>query len=319
MPDDEISAIVIICNKKDFYLTKILVASIRYYYPKKDIFLVKDYLNGNFSTTEMENHFSVKILETGMRRYGWTTAKIHLLVSAKFARKKYLMLDSDIVFAGRVMEVLEKEARGYDFVVSPEPTVDVNTQWFRSTYYNFFWAKEKFPELPYPGFTFNTGQMIVTGGLLEPGELKDFVKLDQFPYWSKEADIRLPCRDQSLLNIILPIKAVRGEIRLNSVVFMFWSERSAKKLALDDVIAGRLPYVIHWMGAVRSPCLKRMTRCDILFFFQREYYKRLPFGGVRRYFNNWSESLKEAVKRPLRIVSRRIVLQYLRLKRPRPQ
>jgi hypothetical protein len=314
MLEQGISAIIIVCNKKDVYLTRTLVASIRYYYPHKELFLVKDYLNGNFSTVGLERYFDVSILDLGLRKYGWTTAKMHILLSEKLAGRKFLMLDSDIVFVGRVLELLEREAEFADFVVSPELTEDYNTAWFRNNYYNFYWAKGKYPRLHYPGFTFNTGQMVITGGIIKPVDVKDFITLDNYPYWSKEADLRLPTRDQSLLNILLPVKAGEKRIRLNTVIFMYWSELSAKRLILEEVKNGTLPLVVHWMGAVRSPCLRRMTRSDILFFFQREYYKRLPFGEWRRRLFNLRENGKELYRRPARELRRAVKNYYLRLK-----
>ncbi len=55
--------IYIICHKLDFFLTKIAVASIRYYYPDVEINLIKDELNGDFATKDLEKYFKVKIVQ----------------------------------------------------------------------------------------------------------------------------------------------------------------------------------------------------------------------------------------------------------------
>ena len=54
-------SIVVFCNAKDYFLTKICVASIRHFYPDIEILLVKDELNGKFSTRILERNFKVKV------------------------------------------------------------------------------------------------------------------------------------------------------------------------------------------------------------------------------------------------------------------
>ena len=131
--------------------------------------------------------------------------------------------------------------------------------------------------------------MMVTPGQFKPEELKDFVELKAFPYWTKTADKHLPCRDQSLLNILLPLKSKLEEIRLKQISFQIWSEAGEKinTLQLQQIKQGGYPFLIHWAGAVRVPYLQKMTRSDIMLFFQKEYYKKLPFGEIRRVVNNF--------------------------------
>lgn len=81
--------IYIICHKLDFFLTKIAVASIRYYYPNVEINLIKDELNGDFSTRDLEKYFNVNIIYIEKRKFGWTSAKVFLLLSKKLKGQKY--------------------------------------------------------------------------------------------------------------------------------------------------------------------------------------------------------------------------------------
>ena len=57
--------IVVCCHKKDYFLARICVASIRYYYPSILIELVKDEGNGKFNTTELEKNLHVKAVDLG--------------------------------------------------------------------------------------------------------------------------------------------------------------------------------------------------------------------------------------------------------------
>lgn len=280
--------IVLLCNKSDIFLTNICVASIRYYYPDVPILLVKDELNGKFDTKLLEDKFSVKELDLGLKKYGWCTGKISLILAKHLTGRKYLLLDSDIVFVGKVLDQLIPVLDDTDFIVSPELGNDPDNDWFRRTYYDIKWAQQLYPDHKFPGYTFNCGQMMVTPGRFKPEELNDFIKLNDFPYWTKAADRYLPCRDQSLLNILLPLKSKREEIRLKQIPFQIWSEAGelVKMLELSRIKKEGYPFLIHWAGAVRVPYLQKMTRNDILVFFQKEYYRKLTLGEIRRLMNN---------------------------------
>lgn len=284
---DEALRIVILCNRSDLYLTKICVASIRHYYPSICISIVKDELNGSFSTRELEKTFHVDVLDLGVKRYGWGVGKIALLCSEMLPHTKILLLDSDIVFIGKVLDKLLPALPHTDFIVSPEYGTQPDTDWFARTYYRMTWAATVYPDHAFPGYTFNTGQMVVTPGRLGRDEVIDYVDLSHFPYWTSIANEHLPTVDQSLLNILLPLKAKRGELRLTPIEFQVWSESPFVKheVQISKVGAQGYPLLIHWAGALRVPYLKKMTRGDILLFYQDLYYQRVRFGTVRRAVN----------------------------------
>jgi lipopolysaccharide biosynthesis glycosyltransferase len=300
--------IVILGNKTDFYLTKILVASIRYYYPNIKINLIKDELNGKFNTRILEKYFKVSLLDLGLKKYGWCTGKISLILASQLKNKKYLLLDSDIVFVGNVLEKIIPLAKSSDFVVSPEIIEDLNSNWFKNTYFDFDWALSIYPDYVFPGFSFNCGQMIVTAGLFKPEELLSFISLEIYPYWTAQSEKHLPCRDQSLLNILLPLKNKRKEITLSKIEFQLWSDSERTRNLNLEVIKGKgYPFLIHWAGALRVPELNKMTRSDVLIFFQKEYLKKIPFGMVigridkiKVLLNNISNRLKNKLKKSLK-------------------
>lgn len=276
--------IVILCYKKDLYLTKICVSSIRYFYPNINIYLVKDEIAGVFSTKQLEKKFSVQVMDLGLKKYGWCTGKISLIVSEKLAGRKFLLLDTDIVFIGKVLDKLLPELDNTDFIVSPEYGSNPETAWFKRTYYDLNWAKSNYPDHEFPGYTFNCGQMVVTPGKISANEIVKYISFDSFPYWTEIAGKQLPCRDQSLLNILYPLKFKRQEIRMLEIPFQLWSESlEIKELTLEQIAyKNGYPFLIHWAGANRTPYLKAMTRSDILIFFQREYYKKYYMGEYIR-------------------------------------
>jgi hypothetical protein len=286
--------IIIVCHKNDYFLSKICVASIRYYYPSVKIFLVKDFLNGQFSTREMEKYFNVKILDLGINKFGWCSAKIHLLISRQLGDDQYLVLDSDVVFIGYVLDKLTKQVNSTDFIVSPENLTDLNSKQFKAHYYNFSWVKSRFPSFRYPGYPFNGGQIVIQTGVIHPSDVSPFFQPDIFPYWTSIANEHLPLRDQSLLNILLPELQRQKRLRLVPIKFMWWSESIEVRQLLDinEIKNAKYPYIIHWAGSPRSRFLRNITRSDILYFFQHLYYNQVPFGNIRFVFANMINMLR---------------------------
>lgn len=301
-------SIVVLCNKADFFLTKICIASIRYYYPAVTVYIVKDELNGDFSSKELEEKLNVINLDLGLKKYGYCTGKISVLLSEELKHKRVLLIDSDIVFIGKVLDKICPHTENHDFVVTPQYPDTYDCKWFRDIYYDMNWAEKAYPEHEYPGYCFNGGSMVVTPGKIDAGEMIEYVDLSRFPYWTDLSKKYLPCRDQSLLNILLPLKQKRGETTLKPVFFQVWSETRLtgkhEMLQLDiPILKGEgylhmleenydlgiikkegYPFLMHWAGAVRIPYLKAMSHSHILYFFQGEYFKKLSFGLLRKEF-----------------------------------
>jgi hypothetical protein len=272
--------IVVITYKTLYFFTKICCASARYFYPDADIYIVKDNLAGEFSTTEMEQALNVKQLDLGTDKYGWSAAKVHLLASDKFKGQRVFSIDCDIVLAGRLLDDLYKKTESADFVVNAEYRTDITSSDFRQLYYDLDIMRKISPDFEYPGYVFNGGQAIVTTGKVTKEVLAPFFDVTTYPYY-KRLDI-LPQADQSLLNYLLPLLEQQGKIKIQPEEIMLWSdEPRTKALDLEKVKKGtEYPYIIHWAGVLRVPYLDAMTRPDILHFFEDYYYSKVPFGGI---------------------------------------
>ena len=275
--------ILICCNKKDFFLTRICVSSIRYYYPEVDIYILKDYLNGEFSSLELEKSWNVKMLDLGIRKYGWSAAKMHFLFSQCFPNEKIFVLDSDIVFVGKLLESLYSSAINFDFTVNADFHDNPHDDWVSVHYYDIDYLNSIDPNFKFPGYFFNGGQLIVTTGKIKQNEVIEHFDLSLFPYWKNSK--YLPFVDQSLLNYIIPKKEQAGEITVNKQQFMIWSEGSeSRNLDLESVKDGeKYMLLVHWAGATRVPLLKKMTRSDILVLFENYYYSKVKFGILKQH------------------------------------
>lgn len=273
-------SIVVVCHKHDFFFTKICIASIRYYYPNITIYLVKDLVNGQFSTTCLERYLHVNVLHLGVQKFGYTSAKLFLIASKKLAGKKLLVLDSDMVFIGDVLEKLMPYLDKYDFIVSPDLQTKPGTKNFTPLYYDTEWVRLIFPNLRHQKFAFNGGHIVITPGLISSSDFMPYFNHKKYPFWNTQYSKQLPLRDQSLLNILLPLYAQQKRITLHQIYFSKWSEGAFVRhtLTVEDVIHGKYHYVIHWAGSKRDADVRDMTRGDILNMFQKYYYSKIPFG-----------------------------------------
>lgn len=274
--------IVICCNKKDFFLAKICIASIRYYYPEIAIELVKDIGNGDFNTKDLEIYFNVRLVDLGIKKLGWSSAKFHYLYQMPKG-KKVLILDADIVFAGPFLERMNTLYSENDYVVSADYNDDPYSDWSKITYFDTKKIEATFPAYYFPGFFFNAGQIFATVGSIDAGELDNYFDRNNYPFW-KEPEI-FPLVDQSVYNYLLPTLAREGKLSLGIAHFMLWSKSDAtKNITLQSVVDGSFQGgLIHWAGDLRTPYLQKMTRCDILIFFEEYYLKKIPMGYVLKY------------------------------------
>lgn len=297
--------IVIAVNKKDVWFCRICVASIRYYYPKVEILLLKDYLNGKFSTKEIEETWNAEVIKFSIKNFGWSAAKIHFYTDERFANQKFLVIDSDIVFVGRLLDQLFVKNFDTDVIVSEEAHTNFKSDWFKKTYYDYITIKSFDSEFEYPGYSFNCGQLFCKGNFILKKSVANYFNFSGNPSW-KRTDI-FPLVDQSLFNYLLPKLASLGSLKIGRENYMLWSESKGliNEITISDLYGGtKYPYLIHWAGALRTPVLSKMSRSDILNFFENYYYSQVKYGRMIRLKNNFRNKLilnMRQIKRNLKI------------------
>ena len=266
-----IDRIYVATHRFDVHLTRICVASIRYWYPTVPIYLIKDYLNGNFSTAEIERAWNVEVYSTRENRFGWGFSKLEPLFTE--GGKRFLILDSDTVFAGKVLGSLE--SRSEDFLVHLEPQGDARA---REIYFDRRELARFDPSFRRPAEMFNSGQFVATGGRVTR---EDFSPVE----WTSPRSLKYPRvfrNEQGVLNYVLLKKRDSGEISLGSVRLMRWVGDDIGDIDLSR-IRDNSPYefIIHWAG-MTGHSIGSMPRSDILRFFEDVYYSRVRFSGLKR-------------------------------------
>lgn len=279
---EKIKKILISCYKKDFHLTRICVASIRYFYPEIEIFLIKDLKAGSFSTKELEKNWNINILEFERKKFGWGLSKLEPFFLK--TNERVLIIDSDIVFIGQVLDDLN--TLDADIIVSGQIVDDLSQKWVKDTFYDYEKVMQYDNNFKYPGFLFNTGNFVINTGLIDRIEFINLVEWTELPKLM-HSDI-FSCADQGILNYLIAKKLQEKKLTVENKKFMLWGDSSKiKNLEINAIIdkSNSYPYLIHWAGR-KHFLVKKMCRNDILEYFEKYYYSKILFGTFKQIFRN---------------------------------
>jgi hypothetical protein len=269
-----IDRVYVATHRGDLAFTRICVASVRRWYPDIPLYLIKDEIHGSFSTRDIEHYWGARVYQTRQRHFGWGFAKLEPLFDAPGIR--YLILDSDIVLLGRVIDALE--AFSEDFVVQEErqPAEKV-----KPLYFDVDALRERFdPAFRGPAFTFNTGQYVASSGALTRDDFDDVVEWSSPPR-VRRADIFNPS-EQGVLNYVILRALAAGRLTVARSPFMKWGAEELRSFDVRRLDSqSPYPYVIHWAG-LKARRMRDMLRADILREFENAYYRRMPLGVIGR-------------------------------------
>ncbi len=271
----KITGVFIATHKYDMRFTRICVASIRYWYPVIPIYLIKDRINGDFDTREIETIWNVKIFETQRKHFGWGFSKLEPLFIK--GRKRYLILDSDIVFVGRVLDYLDGFEGDFTVQLERQPDPEV-----KRLYFSVEEMRRWDPDFVYPHYTFNSGQIVATGGLIRREDFEELVNWNTLPVSRKHPEVFTMGGDQGVLNYLLLKKAAADQLTISRVPFMKYYEEELETIDLKLLTdASPYPFLIHWAGRKKRR-LRKMLRSDILLHFETMYYAKVPLGSLKK-------------------------------------
>lgn len=306
----KISKIYIATHKYDMRFTRICVASIRYWYPEIPIYLIKDYLNGDFNTGEIEDVWNVGIFETDRKTFGWGFSKLEPLFSK--TSERFLILDSDIVFSGRVLDYLNEFDS--DFVVQFENQSESEIE---RLYFSTEQLREWDPSFVFPNYTFNSGQVVGTGGLILRSDFDGLINWNGLRLSLKHPEVFTMGGDQGILNYVLLKKAAQGQITIARVPFMKWFEEELNAFDVDKMTqSSPYPFLIHWAGR-KKPRLLKMLRGDILLHFEDLYYRKITRGALKKRTRIAGQFTAENLDL-LKVRSRKVIPKLIQLLNDKP-
>ncbi len=281
-----ISTIYIATHKFDLRWTRICVASIRHWYPDIPIVLIKDYYSGSVDTRELDKYYGTTTFATERKLFGWGFSKLEPLFLKE--RHKFLVLDSDTVFTGPVLDQLN--SRNEEFLVDDElPTPEDGYR----LYFKLDQVHQFDPDFSPCGRNFNSGQWVGTSGVIDRTDFGAVVSWDSVPPRLLRPESFMP-GDQGVLNYVIEKLANQSRLSLARVPLMWWAPRDIDELRMDQ-LATNSPYnrIIHWAGCKMYK--DELPRKDILQFFEEEYYERClksaAFRFVRHTLDRTSQKL----------------------------
>ena len=259
------------------------MASIRYFYPEVPIRLLVGGRLQRGLADELQQYWDVGTADLPMRGdYGWGFVKLEVLFGPP--GEKFLVLDSDTVLTGRVLDVWS-ECRA-PFLVDDEKQFEPDT---KRLYYD--WEKVRKIDLNArpPRFVFNSGQWFGTAGVLARDDFAPCVE------WTMPRRLRHPEHfmpgDQGILNYVLNQKAAIDGLRVERRQIMCWPSHSMDGLDAETVSKrAAAPRVVHWAG-VKKARQRDIIGADLLAYFEKVYYQRLPAGEARRLFAGYRDAL----------------------------
>ncbi len=263
---------------RDARLTRICLASIRYFYPDAPIqILAGDVLQTGLAA-ELKTHWNVDVADLPVGDYGWGLVKLEPLFGPPGQR--FLVMDVDTVFTGKVLEL--RAASDAPFFVDDEALSDAD---FKRLYYDWDKLASVDPDVQSARKAFNVGQWFGTAGLVKREEF------DRWVEWTLPRKLRYPDLfmggDQGVLNYVVLKKEALDGLKIDRRTLMRWPGDGLIGLDAASVAAGTAPaLVIHWAG-MKATFLHDMAGGDLLQFFEDWYYQRMPMGAVRRRLALW--------------------------------
>lgn len=296
----KIDAVVISCYPFDLHLTRLCVASIRFWYPDLPIWLLKDRHHGDFDTSELQRYWGAQVYPTAQQTQGWGFGKLEVMTEP--TARRFLFLDSDIVFVGRVIDRLEQF--DHDFIVDYEdfPPDAVPVQFFPLDKLCQF-----DPSFTFPGYGFNGGQIVATTGSISRA---DFDALLDWQSRSVTHPEIFQKGDQGLTNYVVLRKIQRGQLTIHREDFMAWPGQLSRTahIHLHELTPDSPhPQLMHWAGLGWGKPLDQMPRADILLHFEALYYSRIPRGSALRRLRNARAWANRSVVIPLKVTANRLL------------
>lgn len=268
-----ISKIFIAGYKYDIHWTRACVASIRYQYPDIPVFLIKDKLYGDYSTREIEKYWNVSVLETTIQKFGWGLSKLEPLFLP--GRERVLIMDSDIVIVGKLLEWLNEYTA--NFIIRGQIS---DTEFTNTNYYNINKLSDFDEDYKFHGQGFCSGHLVATTGIFTRKDFNHLINWDDSPPSLKNPDI-FRFGEQGMINYFLYKMQQTEKISIDSIPFMEIGDNPIVDQISVESIKYRTvkPLLIHW-GGIRAPILSENANGDILHFFDDFYYKRLRLWGL---------------------------------------
>lgn len=274
-PKSLVDCVYIAACARDARLTRICVASIRYFYPEVPIRLLAGDVLQRGLASELRRYWGVELVDLPEGDYGWGLVKLEPLFGPP--GESFLVVDVDTTFTGPVLDV--RADSDAPFIVDNERLSDAD---FKRLYYDWDKLREIDPKVQSARSAFNVGQWFGTAGLVKREEFDPWIE------WAMPRRLRYPDLfmggDQGVMNCVILRKEAFEGLGIERRTIMLWPGHSMEGLNAESISKRTAPpRIIHWAG-MKKTSLRQMVGSDILLYFEKLYYTRVPAGTLRRYF-----------------------------------
>lgn len=279
-PRHNVDVVYLAACSRDARLTRICVASVRYFYPDVRIRILAGDILQRGLAHELKTYWNVDVADLPPGDYGWGQVKLEPLFGP--AGQSFMVCDVDTVFTGPILEVrAQSEA---PFFVDNEQLPEAESKRY---YYDWEKMAEIEPDAVSAETAFNVGQWFGTAGLVTREEFDGLIEWT-LPRVLPHQDVFMG-GDQGVMNYVLLKKEKHEGLRIDRYPIMRWPgyPEGLDQLSAATIAAKTAPAkVIHWAG-VKALLLRNMAGSDILQFYEDYYYSRLPAGWLRRRLDIW--------------------------------
>lgn len=294
-----VDVIYLAACSRDARLTRICVASIRYFYPDVPIqILAGDILQPGLAE-ELAKYWNVGVAKLPVGDYGWGFVKLEPLFGPKGQR--FMVCDVDTAFTGRVLE--ERAKSDAPFWVDNEDLPDAD---FKRLYYDWEQLAASDPDVQSARKAFNVGQWFGEAGHVTREDFDGLLEWT-LPRVLKRPDVFMG-GDQGVMNYVVLKKEAFAGLEMHREELMRWPGYGMDDLSPAAVAAGTAPArVIHWAG-MKAILLQNMVGGDLLQFFEDYYFTRLPMPRLQRRLALWRHCWihwLHNTSRPLRLLLER--------------
>jgi hypothetical protein len=265
--------VYVAASARDARLTRICVASIRYFHPEATIRLLAGAPLQRGLLEELNRYWGVEGVAGPVADYGWGFVKLEPLFGP--AGERFLVVDADTVFTGRVLDL--RSTSEAPFLVDDEQLSEADS---KRLYYDWDNLRTIDPKVQSASVAFNGGQWFGTSGLVTREEFEPWIewtfpRQQRHPQWFMGGE-------QGILNCVILQKEALEGLPIHRRTIMRWPGHGLEGLDVESVSKGVAPaLVIHWAG-MKTRLLRNAVGGDLLQFFERVYYERLPAGKWRR-------------------------------------
>jgi hypothetical protein len=294
-----VDTIYITASDYDGRFARICVASVRYWHPDAHISLLAGGAVNAELVKELDQYWGVETADIPKGNYGWGFVKLEPLFDS--TGQKFLVLDSDTVMTGPVLECLDN--RGAQFIVDNE---DQTASRAKQIYWDPEEAAKAKIDLPRCPVYFNTGQWVGTSGIIGRADFEPFLE------WTLPRKLKYPQifknGEQGILNYIVNNLHNSGRVSLDRIPLMIWPGVSAEGMnqgLLEGRFDGQEGRIVHWAG-LKNPKFESLPGWALLQHFEQLYYARIPGGedlrrkrALRDLWRNRWQTLSTKFKRKL--------------------